>query len=110
MELQKKKCVPCEGNIPPLDIAEVQRYLGQLKTPWEVLHGKKLTRKFKFRDFDSVMEFANAVAKIAGSENHHPNMHLSFDNISIELWTHAAKGLTENDFILAAKIEALYRT
>ncbi len=108
MELKNKKCVPCEGNVPPLDEDAIRQYLGQLKTPWEVLHEKKLVRKFKFNGFEEVMAFANAVAEIAGSENHHPSMHLYYDNISIELWTHAIKGLSENDFIMASKIEALY--
>lgn len=107
MELTKKKCVPCEGGVPPFTATEIKNYLGQLKTKWEVLDEKKLKKQFDFDDFGPVMKFVNKVAAIAESEGHHPDMHVYYDTVTIELWTHEAGGLTENDFIVAAKIEEL---
>lgn len=109
MELTQKKCVPCEGGVPRLTATEIKKYLGELKTKREVLDEKKLRKQFDFDDFGPVMKFVNKVAAIADAEGHHPDMHVYYDTVAIELWTHEAGGLTENDFIVAAKIEELLK-
>ena len=107
MSLIQKKCVPCEGGLPPLSAEKIKGYLAQLKNPWEVLDNKKIRREFVFGGFKEAVVFVNKVAEIAEQENHHPDIHIFYRKVVIELWTHAVGGLSENDFILAAKIEAL---
>ena len=87
--------------------AEVKKYLAELKTPWEVLDGKKIKREFKFKDFKEAIGFVNKVAALAESEGHHPDIHIFYNRVVLELTTHAVGGLSENDFILAAKIDQL---
>jgi 4a-hydroxytetrahydrobiopterin dehydratase len=105
MDLANKKCVPCEGGVPPLGKEKIKEYLSQLKSRWEVLEDKKIRKEFKFSGFPEAISFVNKVAKIAEQENHHPDIHIFYRKVVIELWTHAVGGLSENDFILAAKIE-----
>lgn len=107
IHLSDKKCVACEGGVPPLNEKEIQEYLGQIKAGWKVLDDKKITKDFKLKDFNEAMEFVNKVASIAEEEGHHPDMHIFYNKIKIELWTHAINGLSENDFILAAKIDKI---
>lgn len=107
MNLINKKCVPCEGGMPSLGEDKIKEYLSQLKTGWEVLENKKIRKEFKFKDFLEAIAFVNKVAGIAEQEDHHPDIHIFYRKVVIELWTHAVGGLSENDFILAAKIEAL---
>lgn len=109
MDLINKKCVSCKGGTPPLSEEKVKEYLVQLKSDWEVLESQKLRKEFKFKDFPEAIDFVNKVAKIAESEDHHPDIHISYRKVVIELWTHAVGGLSENDFILAAKIENLIK-
>lgn len=105
--LTDKKCVPCEGGTPPLTGEEIEKYLKELKSEWNVLDNKKISKEFKFTDFKDSMKFINKVAEIAEAEQHHPDIHVFYNKVLIELWTHAVHGLSENDFILAAKIEAI---
>lgn len=105
--LTQKKCVPCETGTPPLTKAQFNPLLKQLKLDWEVIEEKKIRHQFKFKDFVEAMEFVNKVAKLAEQEGHHPNIYIYYNRVVIDLTTHNIKGLSENDFILAAKIEAL---
>tara|TARA_Y100000310_G_scaffold344991_1_gene460995 strand:- start:5866 stop:6189 length:324 start_codon:yes stop_codon:yes gene_type:complete len=107
MKLTEKKCVPCEGGTPPFTPEQMQEYLGQLQSAWEVEQGKKIKKKFEFKDFKDAMDFVNKVAELAEKENHHPNIRIYYNKVVIELTTHSIGGLSENDFILAAKIEQL---
>lgn len=107
MDLTKKKCVPCEAGTPPMPKAEAEKFIKQVHANWKIAEGKKLRRDFRFDDFVAAMKFVNRVAGVAETEGHHPDVHLSYNKLTLELWTHAAGGLTENDFILAAKIDAL---
>ncbi len=108
MDLTKKKCEPCEGGVKPFDSEETKTYMTYLKTPWDVVaDGKKIEKKFKFKDFNEAMEFINKVAEIANSEDHHPDIFNSYSRVTITLWTHAIGGLSVNDFILASKIELI---
>ena len=104
MDLLSKKCVPCEGGVSPLGADEVKKYLAEINSEWVAVDSRKLKRDFTFRDFKEAMAFVNRVAQIAEAEGHHPDIHVFYNKVTIELWTHAAGGLTENDFIIAAKI------
>lgn len=107
MDLSQKKCVPCEGGTPPLKRDEIKKYLSYLKTQWEVINNSKISKKFIFENFKQAMVFVTKVAQVAEQEQHHPDIHIFYSKVTIELWTHAIGGLSENDFILAAKIENL---
>ncbi|PIT88896.1 MAG: 4a-hydroxytetrahydrobiopterin dehydratase [Candidatus Levybacteria bacterium CG10_big_fil_rev_8_21_14_0_10_36_7] len=106
-DLLNQKCVPCEGGTEPMDEGEVKTHLSYLKTSWEVEDGKQIEKKFEFKDFKEAMEFVNKVADIAENEGHHPDIKISYNKVKIELSTHAIKGLSPNDFIVARKIELL---
>ncbi len=106
-DLTQKKCVPCEGGTVPLQEAQIQEYLSQLKTAWGVIEQKKIRKEFKFKDFKEALNFVNQVGELAEQENHHPDISLAWGKVVIELSTHAINGLSENDFILAAKIEQM---
>ncbi len=107
MDLKIKKCVPCEGNVPPLSPIEIQNLLNELSNAWEVRDNRKISFEFRFPDFKQTMGFVMKVALLAEAEGHHPDLSVSWGKVTIELWTHAIDGLSENDFILAAKIEHL---
>jgi len=107
MSLHNKKCVPCEVKIPPMKLAEIEKYLAELKSPWDVIDNKKISREFKFKDFKEAVIFVNKMAELAENEGHHPDIHIFYNRVLVELWTHFIGGLSENDFILASKIEIL---
>ena len=102
MNLTQKKCKPCEGNMPPLAEERANELLKQIPE-WEIKNGH-VFRQFKFKNFKEAIAFVNKVAEIAEQEGHHPNISINYNKVAIELWTHAINGLSENDFILAAKI------
>lgn len=106
-DLAKRKCVPCEGGIPPLNTNQIEAYRKEISAGWQVVDNKKLYRKFSFVNYKHTMSFVNRVADIADEEGHHPVMHVNYGSVEIELWTHAINGLSDNDFILAAKIDML---
>ena len=106
MDLTQKKCVPCEGGAPAFSPKEVATYLAHIQN-WTSVEDKRIKKDFAFHDFKEAMEFVNKVAKIAESEGHHPDIHVFYNRVQLELWTHAVSGLSENDFILAAKIDIL---
>lgn len=105
MSLLNKKCIPCEGNTQPLNEGEIKNYLKELKNNWEVLDNKKIKCEFIFNNFKEAVNFVDKIAEVAENERHHPDIHIFYNKVLIEIWTHAIKGLSENDFILAAKIE-----
>ena len=107
IHLSDKKCVTCEGGVPPLSETEIKTYLSQIKEGWKAMDSKKIQKEFKFGDFKEAMEFVNKVAVIAEQEGHHPDIHIFYNTVKIELWTHAIEGLSENDFILAAKVDKI---
>ncbi len=107
MELENKKCVPCEGGVPVIKGDDIENYSCQLKTNWDVVDEKMIRKEFLFPDFVAAMGFANKVGDIAEEEAHHPDLHISYGKVIVELWTHAIDGLSENDFIVAAKIDAI---
>lgn len=107
-ELKKKTCVPCEGGVPKFTRAEAEEQIRQLPG-WGLTHdGERIRRDWVVQDFKAGLDFFNRVAELAEAEGHHPDLHLEgYRNAWIEIWTHAIGGLSENDFILAAKIDAL---
>ena len=105
MELASKKCKPCEGGTPPLDQQISEKLLVQVEG-WS-LENKTIHRNFKFKNFVEAMKFVNRVADLAEEEGHHPDIHISYNRVKLSLTTHAIGGLSENDFILAAKIDRL---
>lgn len=107
MDLSTKKCKPCEGGVPPLDQKEVAELKKQVSGDWNVVEMKKITREFSFVNYRHTMEFVNKVADLAEEEGHHPDMHVFYGRVMIELWTHSINGLSENDFIMASKIDKL---
>ncbi|MEK7187241.1 MAG: 4a-hydroxytetrahydrobiopterin dehydratase [Patescibacteria group bacterium] len=106
-DLTTKKCVACEGGVPPLTPDEVEVYQKKFAEPWEVVAHMRLKKIFKFPDFKKALDFVDKVGFLAEEEGHHPDVYLSYGQAVIELTTHAIKGLSENDFILAAKIDGL---
>ena len=105
MDLTQKKCIPCEAGTLPLNEEKVNELLKEI--PAWTLKDNHLYKKFKFRNFVEAMKFINSVADIAEQEGHHPDFCVHYNKVEIELWTHAINGLSENDFIIAAKIDKL---
>lgn len=101
-DLRAKRCVPCEGGVPRLDAGQVAALLAEIPG-WEV-RDERLHRRFTFRDFVTAMRFVNRMAEVAEAEGHHPDFTVHYRQVDVTIWTHAIGGLSENDFILAAKI------
>ena len=107
-ELRARKCQPCEGGVVPLDRAQAEQYLDVLDRWTLSPDAKALSKQFVMKDFLAAVDFINAIAKAAEAEDHHPDLHLTgYRKLAVCLSTHAIKGLSQNDFILAAKIDAL---
>jgi 4a-hydroxytetrahydrobiopterin dehydratase len=107
-ELTQKRCLPCEGEIPALQPAQVRDLLAALPAWKLTADSQRIRREWRVKDFLTALDFFNRVGRLAEAEGHHPDLHLaSYRNVAIEIWTHAVGGLTENDFILAAKIDKL---
>lgn len=107
-QLTQKKCLPCEGGIPAYSLDESKRQLDKLEG-WQLTHnGQRIRKEWTMKNFMAGVDFFNRVAQVAEDDNHHPDLHLeSYRKLAIEIWTHAIGGLSENDFILAAKIDEL---
>ena len=104
MDFLHKKCIPCEGGVKPFGVEEIKKYMPEIKG-WMVLEGIKLHKEFTFEDLEQSMIFVNKVAEVAEHEKHHPDIFISYNRVRLTIWTHAIGGLSENDFILAAKID-----
>lgn len=107
MDLSKKKCKPCEGGILPLDQNEVKEYKKHIQDDWKVMENIKISKEYSFVNYKHTMDFVNKVANLAEEEGHHPVIHVYYGKVMIELWTFTINGLSENDFILASKIDKL---
>ena len=110
MQLTQKRCIPCEDGTPPLDEAATRLLLGEVKG-WSVTappgEPPRIAKHYEFRDFLGAMAFVDKMAAVAESEGHHPDFCVHYSRVDVTLWTHAARGLTENDFIVASKLDAL---
>ena len=106
-ELAKRHCVPCQGGTPPLRGDAISTLKGQLHDDWQVVDEHHLERAFRFPDFRQALDFTNRVGELAESEGHHPDLYLAWGKVVVKIWTHKIDGLTESDFIFAAKVDAL---
>ena len=106
-ELANRVCVPCKGGIPPLKGKELKALQNQLGNGWNVINEHHLKKKWKFDDFESALNFTNKIGSLAEDQGHHPDIYLAWGKIEIKIWTHKISGLTESDFILAAKIDRI---
>jgi len=107
-QLTQKKCMPCEGGVDKITPEEAEAQVKEL-SGWQVIqNGERIRKEWTVRNFMAGINFFNEVAEVAETDGHHPDLHIvGYRNVAIELWTHAIGGLSENDFILAAKIDAL---
>jgi 4a-hydroxytetrahydrobiopterin dehydratase len=105
-ELASKQCVPCRGGVPPLQGSEITRLLDQLNG-WEVVHEHHLKKNYGFANFRDALKFVNQVGELAEDQGHHPDICFGWGKVEVTIWTHKIDGLTESDFILAAKIDEL---
>lgn len=105
-ELADKTCIPCRGGVPPLKGNELEK-LHQTVPAWKIVHEHHLQREFRFPDFKQALAFVNRVGAVAEDQGHHPDILLAWGKAEVTLWTHAIDGLSESDFIMAAKIDRL---
>lgn len=103
-ELAKKNCVPCKGGVPPLRGEAIGQLLAQIEG-WEAVDEHHLRKTYRFKDFVQALAFVNRVGAIAEEQGHHPDIHLTWGSVRVEIWTHKINGLTESDFVLAAKAD-----
>lgn len=103
--LAGKDCVPCKGGVPPLNGEVLQELYSQLGNDWQLVEEHHLEKEYKFPDFKSALEFTNAVGAIAEEQGHHPDILTAWGKVKVTVWTHKVDGLTESDFVFAAKVE-----
>ena len=107
-ELAKKHCVPCMGGVPPLKAQALRDLAKQLGGGWRVIDEHHLEKSYAFPDFKQALAFTDRVGAIAESEGHHPDVHLAWGRVTLDIWTHKIDGLTESDFVLAAKADEAF--
>lgn len=107
-DLLKKKCLPCLKTTPALEGEKLRAFHEELGRDWILVKEKYLEKTFLFKNFKEALSFVNVIGDLSEEEKHHPDLSLSWGKVVVNLWTHAIGGLSENDFILAAKIDALY--
>lgn len=104
-KLADKKCVPCEGGVDPLKGQDLKELAEQISDDWNVVDEHHLVKTYSFDDFKQALDFTNRVGEIAEEQGHHPNICLTWGKVEVKIWTHKVDGLTENDFIFAAKAD-----
>jgi 4a-hydroxytetrahydrobiopterin dehydratase len=107
--LADKDCVPCKGGVPPLEGAELTSLADELGGGWSVVDAHHLEKEFTFRNFRQALDFTNQVGELSEQVGHHPDIHLAWGKVKVVLWTHKIGGLSESDFVFAAKADALPR-
>jgi 4a-hydroxytetrahydrobiopterin dehydratase len=108
MALADQQCVPCRGGVPPLASQRIAELLPQLEPGWASVRDHHLRKTYKLRDFKSALAFIDRIGAMAEEQGHHPDLQLSWGKAVVEIWTHKIDGLTESDFIFAAKCDRLY--
>jgi 4a-hydroxytetrahydrobiopterin dehydratase len=108
-KLAAQECIPCKGGVPPLKGQALADLSARLGNGWKVIDEHHLTKEFKFKDFAQALAFTNKVGALAEAQNHHPDIALSWGKVGLTIWTHTINGLTESDFVWAAKAESLSR-
>jgi len=106
-ELAEKECVACKGGVPPLKGQPLADLLQKLGHGWKVINGHHLEKEFTFKNFLEALAFTNKVGELAEQQGHHPDIYLTWGRVKVTIWTHKIDGLTESDFVLAAKIDRL---
>ena len=106
-ELAERQCVPCRGGVPPMKGEQINEIASQLPD-WQVVNEHHLQRNFRFKDFRETLDFVNRVGELAEEQGHHPDICFGWGKADITIWTHKIDGLTESDFVLAAKIDKLH--
>ncbi len=106
-ELAKMECVPCKGGVPPLKGKELADLLEQLGGGWRVADDHHLEKEYRFRNFREALAFTNRVGELAEAQGHHPDIYLAWGKVRLTVWTHKIDGLTESDFVFAAKADAI---
>ena len=105
--LAEKECVACKGGVPRLEGSELDKIARELGGGWKVIDGHHLEKEYKFPDFRQALAFTNRVGELAETQGHHPDIYLTWGKVKLQVWTHKINGLTESDFILAAKADKL---
>lgn len=108
VDLANHRCIPCKGGTAPLEAVAIDFLHGELGDAWEVVENHHLMRSYKFKDYRGAVDFTNAVAVIADTQDHHPDILLAWGKVEVTIWTHKIDGLTESDFYFAAKVEEAY--
>jgi 4a-hydroxytetrahydrobiopterin dehydratase len=106
-ELAQRTCIPCEGGIPPLRAEQAAELLRELGGTWQIVRHHHLANQYEFPDFLQALAAVNRIGQLAEEQGHHPDLHLGWGRVGVEIWTHKIDGLTESDFILAAKIDSV---
>jgi 4a-hydroxytetrahydrobiopterin dehydratase len=106
MSLADKNCVPCRGGVPPCPPEEVVQYLAQLDG-WQAVANHHVTKTYKLADFKEALAFVNRIGAMAEEQGHHPDIYLAWGKVRVDIWTHKIDGLTESDFVFAAKCDVL---
>jgi len=107
--LAQKDCVPCKGGMPPLKGQDLASLYAQLGGGWQVKSEHHLEKEYQFKDFREALAFTNNVGALAETQGHHPDIYLAWGKVKLTIWTHKIDGLTESDFVFAAKVDALKR-
>lgn len=107
-ELAAKSCIPCRGGVPPLTPDEIRPLHAQVAA-WRVVNNHHLSREFGFVDFATALRFVNQVGEVAEAQGHHPDIQLGWGRVALDMWTHKIDGLTESDFIFAAKVDQIWK-
>jgi len=108
-QLAEKQCIPCQGDVPPLKGDELEKLHDELGHDWELVDEHHLKRHYEFDDFRQALDFTNRVGEMAEEQDHHPEIYLTWGEVELKVYTHKIDGLTESDFVWAAKADALYK-
>ena len=107
--ISQKKCIPCQGGVPPLNKTEINNFIKELNSSWTVHKSKEIRKEYAFKTYKEAIVFVNHIAELAEDEGHHPFIHINYKKVQIFLFTHKISGLHENDFILASKCDLLHK-
>ena len=104
-ELAAKECIPCKGGVPPVKWQELQDLLAKLGNGWQVISEHHLEKEYRFKNFREALDFTVRVGELAEQQKHHPDLYLAYGKVKLTMWTHKIDGLTESDFVFAAKAD-----
>jgi len=105
--LAERECLACKGDVPPLKGEALSKLVRELDGHWRVTEGRQLEKEYQFKNFREALDFTNKVGELAEAVNHHPDIYLAWGKVKLQIWTHKVNGLTESDFVLAAKADRI---